>query len=215
MILGRRKNPLIPDIPSSESKTGIVQNSMLSAPCYLAEKTIEDVLLQFGDKLREARRGYRQFIKNGVDQGQRPELQGGGLVRSAGGDKRGLLGRKKEEREKGDERILGSGNFVNETLRKAGEDWEKGKEKKMPLAQLIEKVASHLDLKEASIISASRKRKISEARSIISYLAINDMGYSASEVGRTLSINRENAGRCAVRGKKALNKYEDLKDIAN
>jgi len=58
---------------------------------------------------------------------------------------------------------------------KAGEDWETGKEKKIPLAQLIRKVASHLDLKEESILSASRRREISEARSIISYLAINDM----------------------------------------
>jgi len=41
------------------------------------------------------------------------------------------------------------------------------------------------------------------------------MGYSASEVGRALSINRENASRGAARGKKALDKYEDLKDIGN
>jgi len=135
------------------------------------------------------------------------------LVRSAGGTKAGLLGRKKEERAKGDERILGSGDFANEALMKAGEDWEKGKDKKIPLAQLIEKVASHLDIKEESILSASRKREISEARSIISYLAIEYMGYSASEVGLALSINRENAGRGAARGKKALDKYEDLKDI--
>jgi len=40
-------------------------------------------------------------------------------------------------------------------------------------------------------------------------------GYSASEVGRVLSINRENAGRGAARGKKVLDKYEDLKDICN
>jgi hypothetical protein len=78
----------------------------------LAEKTIEDVLLFFSRKTGETRRSYRQFVKNGVDQGSRPELQGGGLIRSAGGDKRDLLGRKKEEREKGDERILGSGHFA-------------------------------------------------------------------------------------------------------
>jgi hypothetical protein len=36
------------------------------------------------------------------------------LARSAGGNKSGLLGRKKEEREKGDARILGSGDFVEE-----------------------------------------------------------------------------------------------------
>ncbi len=98
---------------------------------------------------------------------------------------------------------------------KAGEDWEKGKRKKMPLEQLIGKVASHLDLKKGSIISTSRKREVSNARGIICHLAINHLGYSTSEVGRALSINRENAGRCAVRGKKALDKYGDLTDIAN
>ncbi len=76
----------------------------------------------FGANLGEARKRYRHFVKQGVDQGTRPELQGGGLVRSAGGNKVGLLGREKEEREKGDERILGSGDFVNEALRRAGED---------------------------------------------------------------------------------------------
>jgi len=58
---------------------------------------------------------------------------------------------------------------------KAGEDWETGKEKKIPLVQLIRKVASHIDLKEESIFSSSRRREISEARAIISCLAINDM----------------------------------------
>lgn len=44
------------------------------------------------------------------------EFQGGGLVRSAGSKKAGLLGRRTEEREKGDERILGSGDFVTNIL---------------------------------------------------------------------------------------------------
>ena len=202
-ILGRRKNPLIvnpPNGPNQPEKS-------------LAEKTVEDVLKHFGETLKIALRRYRQFVKKGIDQGVRPELQGGGLVRSAGGDKRGLLGRKIGEREKGDERILGSGDFVNEALRKAGVDWEKRSENKMLLAELIQKVASHLGLRKESILSGNRRRKISEARSMISYLAINNMGYSASEVGRALSINRENASRGAARGKKTIDKYEYLKDI--
>ncbi|NOR53382.1 MAG: hypothetical protein GQ536_04780, partial [Candidatus Aminicenantes bacterium] len=165
----------------------------------------------FGETLKIARRRYRQFVKNGIDQGKRPEFQGGGLVRSAGGNKAGLLGRRKEEREKGDERILGSGNFVNEALMKAGEDWEKGKKRKIPLAQLIGKVASHLGLKEASIISSSRKRGISEARGIICYLAVNDMGYSVSEVAHALEVRRVSAGQCVTRGEKILDKNRDLK----
>jgi len=56
----------------------------------LAERTFQDVRLHFGDNLGEARRRYRHFVKQGVDQGKRPDLQGGGLVRSSGGEKAGL-----------------------------------------------------------------------------------------------------------------------------
>ena len=97
-------NPACPVAP--EDGTGVKEKKPL------AERTIQDVLLHFGDTIKVSRIRYRQFIKNGVDQGKRPEFQGGGFVRSAGGDKTGLLGRKKEEREKGDERILGSGDFA-------------------------------------------------------------------------------------------------------
>jgi REP element-mobilizing transposase RayT len=92
-ILGKKKNPLIPpDKPEKNKKPSKQEKS-------LAEKTTEDVLLHFGDTKRVARRRYREFVKNCIEQGKRPELQGGGLVRSAGGHKSDLLGRKKEERE--------------------------------------------------------------------------------------------------------------------
>ena len=97
-ILRKRKNPLIPDPPKERSALSAMP-SVADKP--LAEKTIGDVLAYFGDTTKDASRRYRQFIKNGVAQGTRPELQGGGLVRSASGDKRSLLGRKKEERGKG------------------------------------------------------------------------------------------------------------------
>ena len=236
-ILGRHKNPLLPTI--KDPKSGMANQATpnqkernlypvkfmtmkseahLTGVCQktsLAEKTIEDVLLYFGKAKKAGRRRYREFVEKGIKQGTREDLQGGGLIRSAGGETAGLLGRKAEEREKGDSRILGSGDFVIEALMKAGKDWEKGKKKKMPLEQLIGELASHLDLKETSIISASRKREISEARGIICYLAINDLGYSTTEVGRSLFINRENAGRCALRSKNALDKYADIREIVN
>ena len=62
----------------------------------------------------------------------------------------------------------------------------------------------HYRMSPITIISTSRKREVSNARGIICHLAINHLGYSTSEVGRALSINRENAGRSALRGKKAL-----------
>jgi len=120
----------------------------------LAEKTIEDVLrrcppkmssedvlLHFGETVRVSRRRYRDFVGKGIDQGNRPEFQGGGLVRSAGGEEAGLLGRKAEEREKGDPRILGSGDFVNKALMKAGEEWKAQTGPKPPLETLMKAVS--------------------------------------------------------------------------
>jgi len=99
------------------------------------------------------------------------------LVRSAGGDKRGLLGRKQEERDlpdspeasdsgrgKGDARILGSGNFVTEALAFAAEEWEDRRDKKIPVSELIEKMAFGLDMRPEVICSLSRKRQITDAR---------------------------------------------------
>jgi len=217
-ILGRRKNQLIQyKPPDSGKRSDDTKNKSairnLKSEISLAEKTIQDLLLIFGSKKGGARRRYRQFVKEGVDQGSRPELQGGGLVRSAGGDKRGLLGRKKDERELSDERILGSGDFVNEALMKAGKVREKRQGYKISLPELVEKIASHLDLKTERIISASRRKEISEARALVCYFAINNLSYSASEVARSLAISRVNAGRCAERAKKVLDNYEDLKDI--
>lgn len=185
-------------------------------PCQktlLAEKTIEDVLLNFGETKKTARRRYREFVEKGIKHGTREDLQGGGLVRSAGGETAGLLGRAKEDREKGDARILGTGEFVNQALMKAGKDWEKRQEDKISLPELVGKVASHLDLNKERIISASRRKEITDARALVCHFAINNLSYSASEVARALAISRVNAGRCAERGKKVLDNYEDLKDI--
>ncbi|GEM_PF-2959542 len=85
---------------------------------------------------------------------------------------------------------------------------------KRPIEGLVEIVASHLDRNTRKIMSASRKKTISEARALVCHFAIHDLSYRASEVARTLAINRVNAGRCADRGKKIVDRYENLKDIA-
>ena len=44
----------------------------------------EYVLRYFGESEREAKRGYVSYVSEGVEQGRRPELVGGGLLRSVG-----------------------------------------------------------------------------------------------------------------------------------
>lgn len=201
-ILGRCKNPF--PLPHSAEGGLFFQfrpetekdNKNPRNPCNpcqktsLAEKTIEDVLLHFGETKKTARRRYRQFVKNGVDQGKRPEFQGGGLVRSSGGNKAGLLGRKKEEREKGDARILGSGDFVSRTLHESNRAFEKRNLQRPTIKSIIDEVISHFKISPVALFSGSRNGQLSKARAIISYLTVIEAGYTQKEVSTGLNVSR-------------------------
>ena len=67
----------------------------------------QTILTQFGPTPARARRAYRAFLAAGLPQGRRPELQGGGLLRSLGGWQAVAALRRGREAYCGDERILG------------------------------------------------------------------------------------------------------------
>jgi len=178
----------------------------------LAEKTIEDVLLHFGETKKVARRRYRQFVKNGIEQGKRPELQGGGLVRSAGGETAGLLGRKAEEREKGDARILGSGDFVSNILKDANDSMDEKALRRVSLDDLISRVCSSFELTLDELVSKRRKREISRARAVLCYLAVDEMDYSGEELARILEISGRGVSDCRDRGKIIVDNPEIIRE---
>jgi len=228
-ILGRRKNPLISEevangstsagrriafpqfLPETEKAIINPENSVNPVKNKsLAEKTIEDVLRHFGKNLKEARRRYRQFVQKGIKQGRRPEFQGGGLVRSAGGNKAGLLGRKKEAREKGDARILGSGDFVNEALSKAGEEWESQIGPRPSLKALINTVSEAFDLSSQQLKSRSRRKSIVDARSVLARVAVRNYGYKGIEVAQALSLSPSSVSRIVESGENILDNKKDV-----
>jgi len=71
------------------------------------------VLRYFGKRAGAARKAYRSNVEKGIALGKRPELTGGGLIRSLGGwdevKKRRLSG---QDRIKSDQRILGESEFA-------------------------------------------------------------------------------------------------------
>ena len=79
------------------------------------------------------------------------------MVRSAGGNKTDLLGRRKEEREKGDARVLGSGDFVNTTLHQSEKLLERKYKPKKSIDDLIRVVAEESGLSPELICSGSRE----------------------------------------------------------
>ena len=59
------------------------------------------------------------FQVRGVDEGRRPELVGGGLIRSLDGWFSEKTMRRSGERKRGDDRILGRGEFVERVIDEA------------------------------------------------------------------------------------------------
>ncbi|MCG2776900.1 MAG: hypothetical protein L6406_14600 [Desulfobacterales bacterium] len=84
------------------------------------------VLSYFGKTVSKARGQYNSYVKEVVELGRRPELVGGGLIRSLGGweaiKKMRIDG---QERVKGDKRILGDSGFVCDVLKEADEKFER------------------------------------------------------------------------------------------
>ncbi len=89
------------------------------------------VLSYFGKTTGTARKRYFAYVKAGISQGRRPELVGGGLIRSLGGwAEVKKLRLKGMDRLKGDERILGDSEFVQVMLSEAKEHFERDYELK-------------------------------------------------------------------------------------
>jgi len=202
VLIGKKENPLVPEIPPFDEKDK-----------YLAEKTIEDVLQFFGKSLKEARRRYGVFVEKGIKQGRREDLQGGGLIRSSGGDKAGLLGLKKEEREKGDPRILGSGDFVSDVLQHANEDADRKKGHNISLTELISRVCKEFDIKIGALMLDVRRAPYTQAKAIISYFSIHELGYRGSDVAKALNLSRASVSKSKSRAKKLIDGNQHLWDL--
>lgn len=165
----------------------------------------EYVLGFFGGRVRPARRAYERFVAEGVDQGRKAELVGGGLIRSAGGWSAIKALRRFDMRVMGDERILGSGDFVQSVLQQAQEQYEKktlARVKGFTLETLIERVAEKLGLVPADLRGAGRQRPFARGRAIICALAIEYLGLSGREVSRQLNLSPSAVSKLAQRGRK-------------
>lgn len=163
------------------------------------------VLRLFGGRRRQARTAYERFVAEGVGQGRRPELVGGGLIRSAGGWSSIKALRTSGMRIMGDERILGSGDFVHSVIEQAQERYEKrtlARAKGLNLEALIEQVAQRLGLAPVDVRRAGRQRTVARARAIICELAIEYAAISGREVSRRLNLSPSAVSKLVQRGRR-------------
>jgi REP element-mobilizing transposase RayT len=161
----------------------------------LPGQMVDEVLLRFGRRLSIARKKYREFVAAGEGQGHRPELVGGGLRRS-----RQASGQ--EECGSFDDRILGSGAFVETLCR--DREIRHLLPSKVSLLELQETVSAFFAIKPEDILRRARLNSVSEARTVFCYLAIRKLGKSGAEIGRYLGMGSSAVSRAVRRGELIL-----------
>jgi putative transposase len=174
---------------------------------------IGTVLGYFG-KGKRAIEKYEQYVREGISRGKRPELVGGGLIRSLGGWSQVLSLRRKGIKVVSDERILGRDEFIQRLVSEA-EEREKetlrlGRE--VPgLHDLAKRIMRGEGVEESEFRSGVRKKEVVRARRLFCQLAIGRMGYPGAEVARFLGVTTSSVNRLAVSEEVAnLKKYIKL-----
>jgi REP element-mobilizing transposase RayT len=150
------------------------------------------VLSGFGSTRRKAMNEYRRFMQEGFGQGRLPELTGGGLIRSKGGWSQVLSARRSGQREESDERILGSGDFVNSILKEIEEKAThqlKLRRSGRTLAKIIEEECKKEAISPNELKGGGRRRKISGLRAKVARRGRDELGLSLAEIARQVGVN--------------------------
>ncbi len=166
------------------------------------------VLQQFGVRTKEAIAAYRGFVAEGIRQGKRPELSGGGLVRSVGGREKLSELRRSKERMASDERILGSSDFVLEIEKEMRASLgDESSRVQVPPEQLDEfmerlqsRIAREFEVDPAELKTASRRRVAVAARAVLCWVLVRNCGLPAGQIARKLGISSVTLSRLQRRG---------------
>jgi REP element-mobilizing transposase RayT len=160
------------------------------------------VLLQFNDTNRKARNAYRRFVGEGIGMGRQPELTGGGLIRSKGGWSQVMSARRSGRKEEYDERILGSGDFVNEILKEAEEKTRlqlKLRRTGRTLSKIVEQECALVDISPQELKGGSRRRTVSALRIKIAKRGLDELGLSLAEIARHVGVSTSGIARAVKR----------------
>ncbi len=160
-----------------------------------AGQDTDSILERFGKKAATARQNYRQFVADGMKTGWRDDLAGGGLKRSQGE-------RPPHEYESFDERVLGSGAFVD-ALKQDFKLRDKMK-KVVTLPQLLTLVSAILRLDPDQVRRPNKRRAPATARGIMCFLAIYELEYTGKEIGTYLHLGPTGVCLASRRGEKIL-----------
>jgi len=167
------------------------------------------VLGRFATRPSRARRAYREFVLAGMPQGRRPDLQGGGLVRSLGGWAVVQALRRGREQYAADERILGSSAFVA-TLHEEIEAPPAKRRRPVPLDAIVERVCAAVHIAPPVLQAGSRRAAVCRAREGIAYLGLEVEGYPAPRLVALLGVRPPFIHKAAQRGRAGRERWDHV-----
>jgi hypothetical protein len=163
----------------------------------------DSVLSQFGSREGDAKSAYRRFVAEGVALGRRPELVGGGLIRSLGGWSEVKSLRRRGTREVADERILGKGDFVERVIRDAEARMQRqyaaARERGRRVERLIAEACKKGKVSLTELRSGSRRGAIPAVRAELSRKLVEDFGIPIAEVARQVGVSTSAVSKSLAR----------------
>lgn len=166
------------------------------------------ILGLFGGRIPVARRRYREFVQKGIAAGKRQDLTGGGLIRSVGGWSVVKSLRKAGALQKGDERILGDGEFVEKVLSHVNEALERKyrlKVKGINVDKIAERVAEVMGIDPPQVWAPGKQHKVVRARSLLCYWATSELGVSQVWLSKKLELSQAAVSLSVARGLQIVN----------
>jgi putative transposase len=162
------------------------------------------VLRYFGKRIGAARKKYRAYVEEGIAMGRRPELVGGGLLRSLGGwDELRRLRRIGQDRVKSDQRILGESDFVRDVLSESAENFTRRYKRRSQgynFEKVVARVSSLLQLEKDYITGRGRQRDRVRARDLVCYWSTNELGISMAELAEKFGLTLAAVSYAVKRG---------------
>jgi len=157
-----------------------------------------EILGRFGKSKKSARENYEKFVSDGIVQGKRNDLVGGGLIRSLGGWSAVKTLKQEGENSQRDDRILGSSEFVEQLLKEAEHGLKSQFKADRPyfdIDEYISKKSREENVNLEELRGGSRRRAVSSLRKIIANKLVVIYGVPMAEVARKLGITTSGVSR--------------------
>ena len=154
-------------------------------------------LAWFGKQNKRSREKYLTYVFEGINEGRRDDLTGGGLLRTAGGWKGLKKLKDKKERIMGDQRMLGDSSFVEAALKQTHN--EIIHQEDYSLNQLINDICHTYNLQADEVRSACKQRHLRKAKSMICYIAVRLLKIKGIEVAESLNISDSTVSKLVTR----------------